>query len=608
MIRAVYGIVVTGLACFSILTAQAEPEPVIVPGQVLQDGTTVDNPARIGLTADPRFFPDIDADGNVYVPWLVLGTSQGTENDSAILKGTPTGISIFAQESQSAPEVPAQFGEMTFPARFIPPLTSANSSGAVTFWNGQLSNGSTGLFRLDQSVGKNIFISTEPLPGIPSNWALSSIDRATTAGNEWTAVIVTHDTPDISEVAGVWVHQGGQYSYAVPNLSFATTPWGSGIVTGPSENSFQINSSGDIVFEAFVTGSNRSDGRTLFRGGRGQEVEVIMRIGDPAPNNRGSFRNLDNSLFDPGSCALDSFDLQLADTGEAAFFGAVQTADGCKIGLYLQKPGEDLQEIAFDEQIHDPSDEKIFFRANSELVLTKTGKLAFAANIRGADGDSAIFKHSASGLERLIVEDQSITQAGEELPPTGFINLLFNDEEHLVFKITNPLGNWGTGDILYHHPDRGLHRIVKQGDLIVPDAEPINQTFYNLDKNSDSSSLNERGQLAFLIDNFGFPKTMIIARVDPPRKNPRLVVDVGGNGIGDIVSNDGQINCPDICSTRTVAGSTVALTASAIGTSRFLHWTTPCGTDVQCDLSVNNDINVSAIFANSDTLFISGFE
>jgi len=333
-----------------------------------------------------------------------------------------------------------------------------------------------------------------------------------------------------------------------------------------------------------------------------------MRIGDPAPNNRGSFRNLDNSLFDPGSCALDSFDLQLADTGEAAFFGAVQTGDGCKIGLYLQKPGEDLQEIAFDEQIHDPSNEKIFFRANSELVLTKTGKLAFAANIRGADGDSAIFKHSASGLERLIVEDQSITQAGEELPPTGFIDLLFNDEEHLVFKITNPLGNWGTGDILYHHPERGLHRIVKQGDLIVPDAEPINQTFYNLDKNSDSSSLNERGQLAFLIDNFGFPKKLIIARVDPPRKNPRLVVDVGGNGIGDIVSNDGQINCPDICSTRTVAGSTVALTASAIGTSRFLHWTTPCGTDVQCDLSVNNDINVSAIFANSDTLFISGFE
>lgn len=87
-----------------------------------------------------------------------------------------------------------------------------------------------------------------------------------------------------------------------------------------------------------------------------------------------------------------------------------------------------------------------------------------------------------------------------------------------------------------------------------------------------------------------------------------LQVVIGGNGQGLITSAPMGINCPGDCSEVYPEAEMVSLNATPEPGFQFLNWAGDCNGNGACQVNLNSERRVVAVFATSDTLFIGGFE
>lgn len=76
----------------------------------------------------------------------------------------------------------------------------------------------------------------------------------------------------------------------------------------------------------------------------------------------------------------------------------------------------------------------------------------------------------------------------------------------------------------------------------------------------------------------------------------QLFVTIDGTGSGYLVSEPAGIDCGDVCTGSFSAGSSVTLAASPAAGSTFDGWSGACEGQETCELSLNCDTNVTAIF------------
>jgi uncharacterized repeat protein (TIGR01451 family) len=84
-----------------------------------------------------------------------------------------------------------------------------------------------------------------------------------------------------------------------------------------------------------------------------------------------------------------------------------------------------------------------------------------------------------------------------------------------------------------------------------------------------------------------------------------LTAAIAGAGTGTVTSDLGGINCPGLCSTSLVMGTSVSLTATAASGFTFSGWSGACsGSDV-CTLTMDADRNASATFVPAPDFSLS---
>jgi len=77
---------------------------------------------------------------------------------------------------------------------------------------------------------------------------------------------------------------------------------------------------------------------------------------------------------------------------------------------------------------------------------------------------------------------------------------------------------------------------------------------------------------------------------------PVLTVGLQGSGTGTVTSDPTGINCPPACSGSYGRGTHVSLTANPAHGSTFAGWTGACGGAGSCDIALNSNASVSAMF------------
>jgi len=91
-------------------------------------------------------------------------------------------------------------------------------------------------------------------------------------------------------------------------------------------------------------------------------------------------------------------------------------------------------------------------------------------------------------------------------------------------------------------------------------------------------------------------------------QNRSITVTLGGNGAGTVTSMPAGINCPGACQAEFDQGQTVTLTAAADAGKIFQNWGGDCGGSDSCVITLDSDADVSAIFRDSDQIFIGRFQ
>ena len=81
-----------------------------------------------------------------------------------------------------------------------------------------------------------------------------------------------------------------------------------------------------------------------------------------------------------------------------------------------------------------------------------------------------------------------------------------------------------------------------------------------------------------------------------PAVTQNLSVALGGTGSGSVSSSPAGIDCPPTCTFDFNFGDSVSLTPNPDAGSTFDHWTGDCVGSGSCDLTMDVDHNVAAIF------------
>ncbi|MBK9031448.1 MAG: hypothetical protein IPL61_08945 [Myxococcales bacterium] len=84
-----------------------------------------------------------------------------------------------------------------------------------------------------------------------------------------------------------------------------------------------------------------------------------------------------------------------------------------------------------------------------------------------------------------------------------------------------------------------------------------------------------------------------------------VTVMPAGNGTGRVTSPAGGIDCPGTCTITVDHGTSLVLAATASPGSTFLGWSGACTGGGTCAITVNDDVQVSAAFGQSQSLVVT---
>ncbi len=255
-----------------------------------------------------------------------------------------------------------------------------------------------------------------------------------------------------------------------------------------------LNGSGQVAFEALLTGTTNTAGIFL---GSGGAVTRIARAGEPAPDGNGTFSTFQPPAFNGAGRA--AFDADLVGTGSAP-------ADAA--GIFLGSGGAITQIARAGQVAPDGNGTFSFFW---DPALNGSGEAAFWARLVGTDGgvvdDGGIFVGSGGLLTRIAREGQAAPDGNGTFSSLSS-DLSLNGSGQAVFK--GGLDGTSGGSVddggVFVGSGGAIARIAREGQT-APDGNGAFSSF------SSDLALNDSGEVAFaaslagtsgtLSDNYG---------------------------------------------------------------------------------------------------------
>ena len=244
--------------------------------------------------------PALNDAGQAVFKSFLVGTSGGNSDNSGIFRGSGGAITQVAREGQAAPD-----GNGTF--SFFSDASALNSAGQAAF-DASLTGTSggnsddSGIFRGSGGVITQVAREGQAAPN--GNGAFSSFNDPALNGAGQAAfdASLTGTSGGTNDNSGIFRGSGGAITRIAREGQAA--PDGNG--TFASFNDPALNGAGQVAFEAFLTGTSESNG--IFRGSGGV-ITQVARDGQAAPDGNGVFSNfLDElALNDAGQVVFEAF-------------------------------------------------------------------------------------------------------------------------------------------------------------------------------------------------------------------------------------------------------------------------------------------------------------
>jgi len=265
---------------------------------------------------------------------------------------------------------------------------------------------------------------------------------------------------------------------------------------------FELNEVGDVVFHGIIEQGQAFDPRRGVWASRNGGIEPVAINARPAPGTAENFE-LGFSPF---------FNLRINNHGDTAFQARLDSGDA---GIWAESNGT-LGLVVREGDTVPGSGGAVFESLDSldsDIAFSDTGQTLFLAEIRGGDlGTSSregIWAHHNGQLEQVVGHLDVVPGTGgaritlfgsgiegfasNDLGQFAFIARLIVDSE-IGVNSNNRDGLWATDT------DGELHLILRSGDLIDLDPDPVTEALHLIDRdNFQDGQLSER----FSINNAG---------------------------------------------------------------------------------------------------------
>jgi hypothetical protein len=310
-----------------------------------------------------------------------------------------------------------------------------------------------------------------------------------------------------------------------------------------------LNSSGQVAFAASLTGGSSASG--FFVGTPGS-VQAAALEGTAAPAG-GNY----SSLY-----SADSFPLFNA-SGQVAFFANL-TGGSSANGIFAGAPGS-VQPVALLGTAAPAGGNYVGLKGGGQ-ALNDLGRVAFVANLTGGSSSQGIFMGAPGALQTAALQGGAAPAGGSY---SSFVELELNDSGHVGF-LAQLTGSSSTQGIFAGAPG-SLQAVALLGG-----AAPIGGSYSGLAK---PPLLNASGQVAFLAYMTGGSSTQGIFAGVPGALQPVALqggAAPGGNGatysdfgasLGYLLGGSGQV----------VFGATLAGTGVTFANNTGLYASLPGG-------------------------------
>lgn len=262
---------------------------------------------------------------------------------------------------------------------------NVSPSGDVVFWGSY--PGGNGIFLISNGVLSAVVLSGDPAPG-GGSYGLLGEPIISPAGH------IGFVADDIGGYTVFVIVKDGVHSVPLHNGDPVPGTNGGRMI---DPNRYAVNSSGDMVFRAYLNFGTATPAPGILRWSAGS-VSLAVLNGDPAPGTGGGTFT-----------SLSSSDLWLDDAGRVALASSVLNGS-VDAGLFLSSQIS-LSALLLEGDAA-PGTAGGSFAAFGAPILTPSGALAFLATIAGGNVDRGVFALRDELLEPVVFQ-------GDPAPDTG---------------------------------------------------------------------------------------------------------------------------------------------------------------------------------------------
>ncbi|MEM1445987.1 MAG: choice-of-anchor tandem repeat NxxGxxAF-containing protein [Planctomycetota bacterium] len=443
--------------------------------------------------------PIINNAGQVAFRGLLFNSSLGSSNDSAIFRGAPSGLSLIARESQTAP----------LPGNGVPGTLQAlnnrkvllNDAGQVAFFSSVSGSSSDqGLF-----VGNGNNLSSrvrtgQTIPGPVGVFDTFSSPALTSDGRvAFNAFSIDGTFGGISDDNGVYLANPNGTRVQIVREGQAATGGPGSIDDFEGVNA---NAAGQVAFRADINGFGRGFNNGIFRGD-GTSLVPIVREDQVVPDGRGGNDGVIDSVGTPAMNASGTVAFGAILDG-----GSTNTSPFNDEGIYFGNGGTLTQVVREGQDAPNGSGGFNGFFDDDDMAnlldFNDSNEVAFFTDLRGTSGggidDTGIFRGNGQFLNQVAREGDAIPNASGSFQ--DFSALDQNNVGQVAFLASIDLENGGTTQdsvgIFLAQSNGDIQEVIREGDALfgntVSSLSVIEQDRFD---GNESGFLNDSGQIAF---------------------------------------------------------------------------------------------------------------
>jgi hypothetical protein len=472
-----------GLLAASPAWAQLGTTDIIaISGDAAPDG----NGAILSFATNPALN---DASQVAYIVRFYSGTAGGFTDDSSINLFSGGVHQILSREGDAAPD-----GNGVQSAFFSTALEGLGSGGAVLFSNfitgtAGILNDDFGVFQSTASGVTQIAREFSVAPVAPGQWDNFNSALSVGGSNVYGFAGDMINTP-LGSADDNFVARAIGGSASIVTREGDAIPVGTG--TFSSFNSPYTNASGQMAFQANLAGTTggATDNSGVFRVNADGSETQLARAGAAVPGGNGTFNTLG------ARTPINSF-------GRAAFWSTLaNTAGGFadNSGIFTSSTGF-VAQIAREGQIAPDGNGTFFSFDQFSMTINDSNRVAFFGTLSGtANGlndDTGIFVGSGGALTQVVREDQPAPDGNGEFSTFDNFSYSMNNLGIVAVEafLKNTSGGTADDSLLVLADGIDTVTVARKGDAVA--GSTINSLNIASGTSTQSSSLNEKGQLAF---------------------------------------------------------------------------------------------------------------